>query len=152
MFFRIFGWVVATRGRKGDKGEKGRAYVSRLGTKGGQRRARLGAREGKERRPSMAATRTRGTREREARPSMAATRTRGEGGRRAEREERDRTKGGHRWPRLKTRGKGGRRATKDGQGRPRLKTWHRHISSLGSNEDGLGMSWQTDVVRVRENN
>ena len=46
----------------------------------------------------------------------------------------------------------GRGAAKGGQRWLRLKTWHRHISSLGSNEGGLGMRWKTDVVRVRENN
>ena len=101
MFLRFFGWVMATRERKGDKGGKGRADVSRLGTKGGQRRPQQG-REGRER---EAAKHGRDENERderkrgaaidgrnedtrkgdEGRPKTAATRTRGKGGRRAER-------------------------------------------------------------------
>ncbi len=152
MFLRFFGWVMATRGRKGDKGGKGRADVSRLGTKRRAKTGETGRERGKEERPSMAATRTKGTREREERPKTAATRTKGT----REREERPSmaatrtrgkgTKGGQGRPRRgHERGrKGGKRGTRRGRGSAkggqrwlRLKTWHRHISSPGSNEGGL---------------
>ena len=124
-----------------DGAKVGGFLVGRMCRGWGRRAAKDGrdgdAKEGIERRPSMAATRTRGTREREERPSMAATRTRGKGtkggrdkdarGRRAEREGRDGDeKGGQGRPRLKTRGEGRRRKERDetgtrgSQGRPKM--------------------------------
>ena len=72
---------AAKHGRDGDTRE-GRARTAATGTRA----------KGKEGRPNMAATRTKGTREREERPSMAATETREEGGGTKG------GKGGHRWP------------------------------------------------------
>ena len=50
MFLRYFGWVVATGGRKGDKGGKGGADVSRPGDEGRPRTAATGTRGGDARR------------------------------------------------------------------------------------------------------